>query len=245
MVTIVAHRGWAGAAPENTLAAFELALSESDIPMIELDVHLSRDGVPVVIHDHSLERTTNGQGLVKMYRHDELRELDAGSWFGPEYAGERIPTLDEVLRLTKGRCRLQVELKVMGKEYEGIEAAVIGSLRKHDMLDQASLISFDHDAVKRAKSIDPAVQTGLIFFGKPTMIPEQLQYTGATSLSMHYGYVTRVFVDEMRAYGIDTGVWTVNDPELLARIVSDYPGIRITTDYPDRLLAIIRSKATA
>jgi len=227
------------------MAAFELALSNPAIPMIELDVHLTRDGIPVVLHDHTLERTTNGQGAVGMMPYDELRLLDAGSWFGPEFAGERIPSLEEVLLLTKGRCKLQVELKATGNAYEGMEAAVIGCLRKHGMLDQATLISFDHDAVKRATGIDSAVQGGLIFLGKPTLIPEQLQYTGAASISMHHAYVTRGFMDEMRAYGIDTGVWTVNEPELMARIVQDYPGIRVTTDHPDRLLAVIERKASA
>ena len=240
MITIVAHRGWSGEAPENTMAAFKLALTEPDIAIIELDVHLSKDGVPVVIHDHTLDRTTSGIGRVKDYTLEELRRLDAGSWFAPQFAEERIPTLEEVLELAKGRCMLHVELKTMGDEYEGIEEKVIAVIHRHGMKDEVVLSSFDHDSMKRANEIDPSIRTGLIFMGKPMLLAEQLRYAGATSVSMHYAFVTRDVVNEMAENGIDMGVWTVDDPDILAGIIEQYPDMRITTNYPDRVLRIVR-----
>jgi glycerophosphoryl diester phosphodiesterase len=244
MITIVAHRGWSGEAPENTMAAFKLALTEPDIAIIELDVHLSKDGVPVVIHDHMLDRTTSGTGRVKDYTLEELRWLDAGSWFAPEFSEERIPTLEEVLELAKGRCLLHVELKKMGDVYEGIEEKVIKLIHRHGMKDQVVLSSFDHDSMKCVNEIDPSIPTGLIFLGNPTLLVEQLRYTGASSVSMHYSFVTRELVNEMEEHEIDLGVWTVDDPETLASIVEQYPDMRITTNYPDRVLRIVRQGST-
>ncbi|MDQ0116183.1 glycerophosphodiester phosphodiesterase [Paenibacillus harenae] len=240
MITIVAHRGWSGAAPENTMAAFKLALTEPDIAIIELDVHLSKDGVPVVIHDHTLDRTTSGTGRVKDCTLEDLRELDAGSWFAPEFSEERIPTLEEVLQLAKGRCMLHVELKTMGNVYEGIEEKVINLIHRHGVKDQVVLSSFDHHSMKRANEIDPSIKAGLIFLGNPTLLIDQLHYTGATSVSMHYYFVTHELVNEMKELEIDLGVWTVDDSDTLASIVEQYPDIRITTNYPDRLLRIAR-----
>lgn len=240
MHTIVAHRGWSGEAPENTIAAFKLAMTDPNITIIELDVHLSKDGVPVVIHDHTLDRTTSGTGPVRAYTVEELRRLDAGSWFAPQFAAERIPTLEEVLELARGRCKLHIELKKLGDEYEGIEEEVIACIHRHDMEDEVVIISFEHDSMKRVHELDPSIQTGLIFLGKPTLLIEQLRYTGAASLSIHYAFVTRDLVNEMAEHGIDLGVWTVDDPDTLARIMGEYPDMRITTNYPDRMLRIMK-----
>ncbi|WP_308638286.1 glycerophosphodiester phosphodiesterase [Paenibacillus silvisoli] len=245
MITIVAHRGWSGAAPENTMAAFELALKDPGIHYIELDVHLSKDGVPVVIHDHTLERTTNGNGPVEAYTYEELRELDAGSWFDAAFEGERIPSLEEVFEFTRGRCKLAVELKTMGGNYEGIEEKVLALVERFEMKDQVVLSSFDHDSMKKAHDIDPSVVTGLIIFGKPTLIWEQLVYTGATSISIDHRFATSALIEEMEARGIDIGVWTVDKPEVLARIVAAHPNVRITTNYPDRLLQLTRQQPAA
>ncbi|MGH2352028.1 MAG: glycerophosphodiester phosphodiesterase, partial [Chloroflexota bacterium] len=110
---IVAHRGASGLAPENTLAAFRLAL-DLGAPAVECDVHLAADGAPVVIHDPRVDRTTSGSGDVRALTLDHLRRLDAGSWFSARFAAERIPTLDETLAVCTGRARVFVELKVGG-----------------------------------------------------------------------------------------------------------------------------------
>ncbi|SFE08163.1 glycerophosphoryl diester phosphodiesterase [Paenibacillus catalpae] len=240
MITIVAHRGCSGHAPENTMAAFKLAMTDPGIAIIELDVHLSKDGVPVVMHDAALDRTSNGKGPIQAYSLEELRTFDAGSWFAPEFAGERIPTLEEVLKLAKGRIQLHVELKALGGEYPGIEEAVIADIRRQGMEEEVVLSSFNHDSMKKANELAPSIRTGLIFLGKPTLLLEQLRYTGAASVSMHHAFATRSLVDEMAEHGIDFGVWTVDDAETLACLTEKYPNLRITTNYPDRLLHIIR-----
>lgn len=123
----VAHRGYSSLAPENTMAAFELAMEQAQVQWIELDVQLSRDGYPVVIHDYRLERTTNGKGFVKDMTLHELKQLDAGSWKSKKYAGERIPTLAEVLERIRGRVKLNIELKTTGDMYPHMPAAVLRS----------------------------------------------------------------------------------------------------------------------
>lgn len=137
----MAHRGWSGKAPENTMAAVRLALAEPAIQAMEIDVQLSSDGVPVLIHDFTLGRTTNGKGLVKDHTLEQLRELDAGSWLDERFTGERIPTLDEVLQAVKGRCTLNIELKATSDMYPGIAEKVLALLEQHDMKQEVYITS--------------------------------------------------------------------------------------------------------
>lgn len=227
------------------MAAFELALQEPAITYIELDVHLTADGVPVVIHDHTLNRTTTGTGPVGAMTFEALQQLDAGSWYSPDFAGERVPSLEEVLQLCKGKKRLAVELKTMGEYGKGVEEKVISLIQQYGMQDEIVLSSFDHDSMKLAHEIDPSITTGLIVFGKPTLLVEQLAHTGATSVSLHHAFLTPELLEQMNEAGIDIGVWTVDEPEMLQRIVSRYPDLRITTNYPDRLLQVIGAEPAA
>ena len=148
---LVAHRGFSKLAPENTLAAFRKAL-ELGIDACECDVHVSRDHEVVVIHDATVDRTTNGTGRVADFRLSQLQELDAGSWKGLEYAGEPLPTLRELLLLVQDKCRLLIEVK---------EAAALDPtlelLRIHDFFEQAMLISFDFDVCRIVRSRAPQV----------------------------------------------------------------------------------------
>src|SRR5438445_3289928 len=147
-VWVVGHRGAMGHCPENTLASFERGL-ELGADWIEMDVHLSRDGELVVIHDETVDRTTNGSGLVQDHTLVELNELDAGSWFGAAYVGQRIPTLGEVLDWARFRgAVLDIEIKNAPIYYAGIEEMVVHTLDRYGMTDQAIVISFDHRAVQ-------------------------------------------------------------------------------------------------
>ena len=142
-VWVVGHRGAMGHCPENTLASFERGL-QLGADWIELDVHLSRDNALIVIHDETLDRTTNGKGAVRDHSLAELKALDAGSWFGPQYAGERIPTLDEVLRWARQRNAIvDIEIKNAPVYYAGIEAAVVEALDRYGMTEQVIVISFE------------------------------------------------------------------------------------------------------
>ena len=144
---VVAHRGYRAKYPENTLVAFEAAIAvESD--MLELDVCLTRDRIPVVIHDKTLDRTTNGKGLVSAHTITELKELDAGSWFDAEFKGETIPTLEEVLQKIKGRITVNIEIKPESFEApappDAIEVQVCEMVEKLEMADSVLISSFEH-----------------------------------------------------------------------------------------------------
>jgi len=238
MNVCMAHRGWSGKAPENTMAAVQLALSEPAIRAMEVDVQLSKDGVPVLFHDFTLERTTNGSGLLKDHTYEQLSLLDAGSWFGDAYAGEKIPALEEVLRVVKGRCTLNIELKTAGGLYPGIAQAVLELVERYEMKQQVYVTSFDHEVVKRVRQLDPTIKTGLILCGKPVLLPEQLQETGASILSMAYPYLTEDFVRATLDAGIDLIAWTVDDPQAIQTLINWHPGVQICTNHPDRMLAL-------
>src|SRR5881275_3461624 len=142
------HRGNADECPENTLTSFRSAI-ELGVDVIELDVHRSEDGALPVIHDHLLDRTTDGSGLVRDYTMAELKRLDAGSWKNPRFKGERIPSLDEVLALAKGQVGVAIEIKNLPLPYSGIEELVVEAVRGAEMMRDVVVISFDHRCIKR------------------------------------------------------------------------------------------------
>ena len=144
---VVAHRGYRGSYPENTLVAFEAAIGVN-ADMIELDVSLTRDRIPVVIHDNTLDRTTNGSGPVSEHTLAELKELDAGSWFSAKFSGEVIPTLEELLMSVKGRITVNIEIKPESFESpavpDGIESQICELVEKLEMGDSVLISSFEH-----------------------------------------------------------------------------------------------------
>ena len=144
---IVAHRGASTEAPEHTLAAYEAAIREQ-ADMIELDVRLSADGQLVVIHDERLERTTDGRGFVREYTLQALKRLDAGSWFGRSFEGQRIQTLTELLERFRDRVRFAIELKEGSSVSPGIEERLVSILQIYDMTGQVLVFSFDHNALR-------------------------------------------------------------------------------------------------
>ena len=148
------------------MAAFRLAL-EQGADMVETDVQLTADGALVLIHDATLERTTNGKGFVKDRTLEQIRSLDAGSWFGPMYAGERVPTLEDLLEWASSRMPVCLEIKNGPIYYPEIEARVAEALRRHDMVDRAIVISFDHLAVLRTKRLCPELSCGVLFACRP------------------------------------------------------------------------------
>jgi len=237
----MAHRGWSGKAPENTIPAIQLALREPGIQAIEVDVQLSKDGIPVVIHDFTVDRTTNGSGAVADFTWEELAQLDAGSWFHPSYAGERIPTLEEVLELIRGKgCRLNIELKKGGNLYQGMEQKVLELIDRCGVRSDVCITSFNHEAIQIVGELDPDIPKGLIIYGKPLMIREQLRLTGATILSMAYPYLTQEFVTDMINEGITMIAWTIDDPEHIRQTMKLHPQLHIATNYPDRMINPIK-----
>jgi glycerophosphoryl diester phosphodiesterase len=235
-VWVVGHRGAMGYCPENTLASFERGL-ELGADWIELDVHLSRDGALIVIHDETLERTTNGHGLVHEHTLAELRRLDAGD-------GQRLMTLDEVLDWASRRnAVVDIEIKNAPVYYDGIEASVVAAVRRARMVDQVIVISFDHAAVQRAKALEPRVATGVLFACRPTDGGIGLaRAAGADAVLPHWAYVTREDVAAAHAAGLTVAPWASSDPSVLRHLIAC--GVdAIGTNHPDVLRDVIASAA--
>ncbi len=216
------------------MAAFRLAMADPRISWIELDVQLSKDGVPVVIHDYKLRRTTGVPGAVKDYSFEQLSKLDNGSWFSPEFHNERIPSLEQVLKETKGRIKLNIELKTKDDLYPGLEQAVINLLKAYSMEEDVVITSFNMLALKTTKRLAPAIRTGLIVSMVPITIEDQLRLLGADLLSVDYRIIEPALITRMMESGFDVMVWTVNESQAVKQIVSLYPTIWICTNYPDR-----------
>ena len=160
----IAHRGYSELYPENTIPAFEKAI-EAGADMIEFDVHLSRDGKPVVIHDNDVDRTSNGRGFVKDMTLAELKELDFNFRMTGDAGAIRIPTLDEVIDAVSGRIMLNIELKNCPHKYHGVEEAVIAAIRDRGIRDQVIVSSFDHYALLKVKELAPEIRTGMLYEG--------------------------------------------------------------------------------
>ena len=229
----VAHRGFSYIAPENTMAAITMAMAQSFVQWVEIDTQLSMDGIPVVIHDFTLNRTTNGKGLVKDHTWAQLQQLDAGSWKGPAFKGERIPTLDEVLKLSCGRLRLNIELKTKGDMYPGLEQAVLERIAYYHMEHDVVLTSFDTDALRRVIELNPNCTTGLIIDARPLDLLERLKELKCSFLSIGASHLDSTLASMLVSQGITVMAWTVDDATGMKRLASINPEIMICTNRPD------------
>jgi len=215
----VAHRGASKESPENTLAAFRLAL-RLGAEAVECDARRTRDGHVVVIHDHALDRTTDGRGPVESHTLSEIRGLDAGRWFGPQFAGERIPLLAEVLEAVRGNALVKLEIKNDPVPYDGIERQIVDIVRGLGMEDEVFVMSFDHECVRTVHALAPRLATGILYSGRLVDAPHAAQAAGADALCVHRGYVSPRDVDRAHAAGLGFFVWTVDDEETLRRCVA-------------------------
>lgn len=235
---LVGHRGAAGSAPENTMPSFERALSLG-ADAIELDVHLSRDGIPVVIHDHTVDRTTNGHGMVSEMTVAELKALDAAARFDGASFDARIPTLDEVLSWARGKTRVVIELK--GTHTPGLVRSTLDLVQKHGMLSDVMLISFDHFALRETRQINRDVCTGALYVGRPVDPVSVATSCGADAICPHWASISPEDVALAHRAGLAVCVWTVNQPvEIAAALSLGIDGI--TSDVPDRILANLESR---
>lgn len=234
----IAHRGWSGKAPENTLAAFEQAINYTGVDGVELDVQLTKDGIPVVIHDFHLSRTTNGKGKVVDFTWADLQRFDAGSWFDPTYASQRIPSLEQVLQLCKGTKLINIELKQIGDRHQGLEEQVIQLVLAYQMEEQVVITSFDHYSVQKVKQLAPHLKAGPILCGNPLLLEEQLQAMNADFLSIDYEFVTPKLIEAMRQRNRDIMAWTVDESEVMQDLMKLSNEIWLCTNHPDRLLAL-------
>ncbi|MCY7670381.1 glycerophosphodiester phosphodiesterase [Bacillus altitudinis] len=229
---IIAHRGSSSAAPENTIAAFDVAV-EQGADYIELDVQMTMDQHVVVIHDDTVDRTTNGNGLVKSYTLDQLKKLDAGSWFDHQYTNERIPTLQEILERYSQRIGILIEIK-HPKRQIGIEKAVARIINRFAYSRHIIIQSFDVHALQRIKAFAPSLRTALII--KPDVFKltkrKLTTYSSfANCLNMKKTMINRWWIDRIHTFGMDVFIWTVKDQKTADRI-KKYPIDGVVTDNP-------------
>jgi len=248
----IAHRGASSIAPENTLAAFREAI-RLGADGFELDAQLAKDDQVVVIHDGSLLRTTRSIGRVASKTLKELHELDAGAWFNlrhpryasPDFIGERIPTLSEVMELIRDRplC-LYIEMKFARDSRPGIEEKIAQLINDFSLHDRAVVISFNHQAIKTVKRLDRRIRTGALFqrtLKYPVISRSRLlmlaEAAEADELALDKTLVTRPLLKAVRAAGYDIAVWTVNNPLMMRRMIK--LGVSaIMTNYPQRLRSL-------
>jgi glycerophosphoryl diester phosphodiesterase len=197
------HRGNPAEHPENTMDSFRSAI-DAGCDLVECDVHLTADGELAVIHDHLLERTTNGTGMVGAHTLAELRELDAGK-------GQRIPLLEELFELVRDRVGLVIETKQNPVPYPGLEEKLAAVLRENDMVERVSVISFHHRCIRHLKEVAPELDLGIIDASRPVDPVAMLRAAGAHLFSCYYGTLDPQMVEEIRAAGGAVGVWTVDD----------------------------------
>lgn len=235
---VIAHRGDSAHRPENTLASFASAL-ELGVDVVEFDVQLSREGEPVVIHDATLDRTTDGRGRVADLSLPELRRLSAGyaERFGQAWAGERVPTLAEVLGFLKGRARALIEIKhdsVSDDALGGVEARTLAAVRKAGLLGEAAVLSFDPRALARCRELEPGLPCGLLYLrDEPAAAVARALEVGARLLLPEKGGLSLELRDRARAAGLKLAAWVVDEPgELVALapfelygVASNRPGV--------------------
>jgi glycerophosphoryl diester phosphodiesterase len=215
----IAHRGASRYAPENTLAAFHLAIKHG-LPAVECDVRRTRDGHLVAIHDVTVNRTTDGFGFVSDYSLKSLKRLDAGRWFGFEFAGERIPLLDEVLDIVQGRAFLYLEIKNGPIFYDGIEKQILDTIRRHDMEDTTLVASFDHQCIRKIRALSNRLATGISYGSRFVDAPAAARAAKADALCVQWGFATKDVAAQARAAGLGFFVWTVDDEAVLRRCLS-------------------------
>jgi len=253
----VAHRGGAGIAPENTLAAFAAGLSQ-DIDALEMDVHLSKDGVLMVMHDPLLKRTTGQPGEIGDYDAATLSGFDAAVAFtGPtSYGRQAIPTLEQVLDLVAERAdrpivlQIEIKLKNDGSRYPQLEEKLVQTLREHAMVASSIIISFDFPSLVRIQELEPSLKTGALIskkyfssigVGGPKAVANEMAALGVDYAAVNYTYLTASLYRELRSRSLGVGVWTVNDPDTMRRLAAlgvDF----ITSDRPDVLGQVFASK---
>jgi glycerophosphoryl diester phosphodiesterase len=245
-----AHRGGAALAPENTLASFRNGLKFHP-DFLEMDVHLTKDGVPVVIHDGTIDRTTNGSGRVVNYTLVELQGFNAAAKFsGGDFGPQVIPSFAQVLDLVKDTgVRVEVEIKPTADvlRYNGIEQKVLDELAARGMLDRARIMAFEFDTLLRAKEIQPNVQTiallSLAFLGNTTAyqpVPalDYIATIGVDGIGVNKDLVKPELVDEAHRRGMRVGLWTVDSEEEIKKFIG--MGVdSITTNRPDVLSKIL------
>lgn len=205
-IDLTAHRGDQTSAPENTLPAFEAAISRG-AGWAEADIQQTKDGVLVVLHDENLKRLAGVDKNVWDLSHEELEALDIGSRYSPEFAGTRVPTLEQVIDVCRNRLKLNLEIKYSGHESQDYVAKILQIIDQKGMRDQCIFTSFCYDYVKQVKAVAPDIQAGLITDNAAVDFSD---YPEADLFSLKYTLINKDVVSKIHHMGKKVHVWTVN-----------------------------------
>ena len=237
---LFAHRGFSGIYPENSPLAFRMAAEKTNADGIESDVHLSKDGQLVIFHDASVERTSNGTGFIRDLTYAQLLELDIGAWKSPEFAGQHIWTLGQLLDFCReARMLLNLELKNYEVFYDGLEQRVIDEVCARGMQEQVFVSSFNHISMQRFKDLCPEIETGLLY-DKPLLDMEHYLLPSNAD-NMHPRYMLLQYQPELmdlfHSRGMKVNTWTVNDAADMRDMI--HRGVDgIISNYPDLLCRV-------
>jgi len=240
---IIGHRGASAVAPENTMAAFREAIAVG-AHGIEFDVRLTRDGIPVVIHDSTLGRTGGMNQRVSDLSWDELRKIDVGSWFkGGSFAGETVPSLEELFDLFQtNNLSLYLEMKCDSPaEYRPLAEACCRMIHEHSLIERVVVECFQLPALEVLKAIDPDIKTAALFdrgFIDQSIV-ERATEIGAMAVALHHRLGRKGLVGKSKQAGLHVAVWTVDDPIWIDRARSIGIDALITND-PARMIQFVR-----
>lgn len=237
---VIAHRGASKEAPENTLPAFQRAL-ELGADGVELDIHPTKEGVLVVTHDEHTHRLTGVPGRVNQMTLPELKALDFGSHFSSKFQGEKIPTLEEVFDLLKGKMTIDVEIKSLNIRGDGREQALVSLIRKWNMTDQVVVSSFNIFALRRMAKLSPEIRRGYLFYEKqfgPSRRGGWAFYIKPYSFNISHTLLRNGMVERIHKKGFQCWVWTVNEEPQMRRFIGEKVDAIITDD-PQTLIKLL------
>lgn len=230
---IIAHRGASGYAPENTIAAMNMAINQG-CDGIELDVQLTKDEVVIVHHDWTFDRTTSGSGEVKDLTYEEIKSFDAGFWFSKDFEGEKVPTLEDVINTIPKDLFLNVELKARSFDSRGLEKKVVEILEKNRRIENTVVSSFNHECLKKVQDLNSDIKLGLLYEAHMLNPVEYFESTGLNLYSIHpcNYYLVEELANSIHKKNMKIYTWTVNDENTKVRL--EKLGIEgIITNYPD------------
>ncbi|CAM3162697.1 glycerophosphodiester phosphodiesterase [Filibacter tadaridae] len=239
---IYAHRGSSGTHPENTISAFREA-ARLQVTGVEFDVHMTKDGELVVIHDERIDRTSNGNGFVKDMTLEELRGFDFGSWFSSDFKGEPIPTLQEVLDIfSTTHHHLNIEVKSDIFPYDGMVEKVVKAVAMMNLDARVVISSFDHGAIRRVKQLAPQLETAALFMESLVNPLNYLRSIPADALHLFLPAAVRPFARGVLDEKVKVRVFTVNEEKHAEALLT--VGITaIFTDFPEKIMAFLQTKS--
>jgi glycerophosphoryl diester phosphodiesterase len=226
---VVAHRGSSGTAPENTLSALRQALSSGAV-MCEVDVHTTRDGQLVIMHDPDVSRTTNGEGRISEMDLADIRRLDAGSWFGPEFAGEPVPTLEEAIAALGQSMDICIEVK------NADPSQVLDRVLSRRFLSRSIIFDFNHDRLYAARNLEPGLRTlalGVQEANLSSLETDLLDAAGAA-----YSQTTPDLVDSVHDMDLALFVYTVNQEDQMRQLV-EWGVDAVITNFPGTCVRVV------